>query len=91
MKLSMIGWVATAVFVSSYLFDKTATLRKIQASAACLWIIYGVTIGAVPVIVANVIVAGAAFATTIRAKQPLDPRATPAMPELRPTPSPQAE
>jgi len=91
MNLSMIGWVATAVFASSYLFGEAATLRRIQAVAACLWIIYGVAIGAVPVIVANVIVAGAAFATTMRAKQPSDPRATPAMPELQPTPSPPAE
>jgi len=82
MKLSMIGWLATAVFASSYLFSKAATLRKIQAAAACLWIIYGVTIGAVPVIVANVIVAGAAlYSNFMHAKQPLNPHATPAMPE----------
>lgn len=95
MSVSMIGWVATAVFASSYLFNEAATLRKIQAAAACLWIVYGVLIGALPVIVANVIVAGVAVftavSTTTRAKPSLDPRATPATPELPLTQSPQAE
>jgi hypothetical protein len=66
MNISMIGWVATAAFGASYLFRRPATLRKIQAFAACLWIVYGVAIGAVPVIVANVIVAGAALYSSFR-------------------------
>jgi len=63
---SMIGWVATAVFAISYFFQRAATLRKIQACAACLWILYGIAIGALPVIVANVIVAGAALYSSCR-------------------------
>jgi hypothetical protein len=70
MTVSMLGWVATAVFASSYFYD-AATLKKIQA-AACLWIVYGITIGAVPVVVANLIVAGAAFYSSLR---PLSSRA----------------
>lgn len=66
MNVSLIGWVATAVFAISYFFRRPATLRKIQAFAACLWIIYGVAIGALPVIVANVIVAGAALYSSFR-------------------------
>lgn len=61
MSLEWIGWVATAVFASSYLFRDPAALRRIQAGGACLWIVYGALIHAGPVIVANVIVAGAAL------------------------------
>ena len=66
MNSSMIGWVATAAFAISYFFRRPATLRKIQAFAACLWIMYGVAIGALPVIVANVIVAGSALYSSFR-------------------------
>lgn len=52
-----IGWIATAVFATSYLFRRPAALRRIQALAAVLWIGYGVIIKAPPVIVANVVVA----------------------------------
>lgn len=76
MTLEWIGWVATAVFVSSYLFRDPAALRRLQAAGACLWIIYGVLIHAGPVIVANVIVAGAALWSGIagarRARAPDD-------------------
>ena len=64
--VNMIGWVATAVFAISYFFRRPATLRKLQAFAACLWIMYGIAIGALPVIVANVIVAGAALYSSCR-------------------------
>jgi hypothetical protein len=65
MTISMLGWVATCVFAASYFFREASALRKIQAVAACLWIIYGVAIGAVPVVVANVIVAGAALYSSL--------------------------
>jgi hypothetical protein len=60
-----IGWVATAVFAASYLCKDPAALRRVQAAAAVLWTIYGVLIGAPPVIVANVIVAGVALWSTL--------------------------
>ncbi|MSV35273.1 MAG: hypothetical protein EXQ47_06700 [Bryobacterales bacterium] len=60
-----IGWIATAVFSLSYLFKSGATLRRAQAMAAILWIVYGVTISAKPVIVANVIVAVSALGSAI--------------------------
>jgi hypothetical protein len=66
MAVSALGWVATAMFGSSYLFRQSATLRKIQACAAGLWIIYGVAVGAAPVVVANLIVAGAALYSSFR-------------------------
>ena len=59
--LQGIGWVATAVFSASYFVRRASALRRIQAGAACLWVVYGVAIHAVPVVVANVIVAGAAL------------------------------
>lgn len=52
-----IGWIATAVFAVSYLCKSDKHLRIVQACAAGLWIIYGFVVGAVPVIVANTIVA----------------------------------
>jgi hypothetical protein len=61
MTLSLIGWLATAVFASSYLFRQPLLLRRIQAGAALLWVIYGVAIDALPVVVANLIVAAAAL------------------------------
>jgi hypothetical protein len=57
MTTSSLGWIATAIFAASYLFRQPAALRKMQAAAACLWIIYGITIGAGPVVVANLMVA----------------------------------
>jgi len=71
MKLETIGWVATAAFASSYFFKQPATLRWIQAGAALLWVVYGLAIGAMPVVAANVAVAAAAvyssYAETRRA------------------------
>jgi hypothetical protein len=55
--LDSIGWVATAIFAASYFCKQPGTLRRIQALAALLWIGYGVLIHAMPVIVANLVVA----------------------------------
>lgn len=61
-----VGWLATAVFLVSY-FTKTPTaLRRVQGLAATLWATYGVLIHSLPVIVANILVAGAAIASSIR-------------------------
>ena len=37
-----------------------AQLRRVQALAACLWVVYGAIIGSAPVLVANLLVAGVA-------------------------------
>jgi len=58
--LDWIGWLATALFVSSYFCRQQVTLRRVQGLAALLWMVYGVLIHALPVFVANVIVAGVA-------------------------------
>ena len=66
MWLNVIGWTATAVFSSSYFFKEAATLRRIQAAAASLWVLYGVAIHSAPVVVANLIVGIAALHTSLR-------------------------
>ena len=56
-----IGWTATAVFTASYFTRGPATLRRVQMAGALLWMTYGVVTRASPVVVANVLVLGAAF------------------------------
>ena len=68
MTLDLLGWVATAVFTASYYCRDGSVLRRVQAVAAVLWIFYGVAIAAKPVIVANLIVAAAAFASGRRSR-----------------------
>lgn len=63
--LSVIGWVATAVFASSYLCRSQVALRRVQAAAAVLWVVYGVLIHALPVVVANAIVASVALYSSL--------------------------
>ena len=58
---SVFGWMATAVTAGSFLSRQATTFKRVQAAAACLWIIYGVNIDAAPVIVANLIVAAMAL------------------------------
>jgi hypothetical protein len=65
----ILGWIATAVFVGSYFFSRPALLRAAQMLGATLWIVYGALIGAIPVVVANGLVFGAAAWTLFRAKQ----------------------
>ncbi|HYL15639.1 MAG TPA: hypothetical protein VEV41_21575 [Terriglobales bacterium] len=64
--MDWIGWLATVVFATSYLFREPTKLRWTQAIAALLWISYGVAIHAVPVVVANVIVAAAAVYSSLQ-------------------------
>ena len=59
----LLGWVATAVFTSSYFFKHPSRLRRVQAAAALLWLTYGLAIRSTPVVVANALVACAAFAS----------------------------
>ena len=66
--LELIGWIATALFASSYYFKEQTALRRVQAAAACLWIVYGLIISAYPVVASNVIVAAIALYTSIKPK-----------------------
>jgi hypothetical protein len=69
MWLDTLGWTATAFFASSYFFRKATALRKIQAAAAVLWIIYGFEIHSAPVVVSNLMVGIAAIYTTLRGRE----------------------
>jgi Bacterial inner membrane protein len=66
MSTEWIGWIATAVFASSYWCKDPARLRRVQALAACMWVVYGAIIGAAPVLVANLFVAGVAGWSSLR-------------------------
>jgi len=67
----VIGWLATAIFASSYFCQRATTLRRVQGVAALAWAAYGVLIHALPIIVANVIVASLAFGSSLW-RRPLD-------------------
>lgn len=64
--IDWIGWIATAVFASSYLCSNPHRLRLVQAMAALLWLSYGILIKAPPVIAANLIVALIAVASSLK-------------------------
>ena len=66
MTVDLIGWIATAIFAASYRCKDPMMLRRVQALAACLWAVYGAIIGALPVLVANLLVAGFAGWSSFR-------------------------
>jgi len=66
MKPDLIGWLATAVFMVSYIVKGPVRLRRVQGVAAGLWALYGVLIHSLPVIVANILVASVAIASSIK-------------------------
>ena len=66
-----VGWAATSVFVGSYFFARAEAIKRTQMAGALMWLAYGLLINAYPVIVANVLVFGAAawsLARTERSK-----------------------
>ena len=48
-----LGWIAAGVFTTSYFFTRPGILRRVQMAGAALWLLYGVLLGAYPVMVAN--------------------------------------
>lgn len=64
--IDWLGWLATAVVVSSYFFRQPTTLRRVQALSACLWAVYGALIDSLPLIGANVLVGSAALWSSFR-------------------------
>jgi hypothetical protein len=65
----LLGWTASAIVVISYFFREPATLRRVQAIGAVVWTAYGVALGALPIIVVNIIVTSVALWTSFR-RQP---------------------
>jgi hypothetical protein len=60
-----IGWLATAIFLASYSRKDQSKLRRMQAVAAVLWVVYGAILHAVPIVVANLLVAGVALYSSL--------------------------
>ena len=54
--IDSLGWLATAVFVGSYLCKGSASLKRMQMIGALMWVVYGLVIGATPVVAANLLV-----------------------------------
>jgi hypothetical protein len=65
-----LGWTATGVFVASYACRRPEMLRRVQMAGATMWILYGVLMQAAPVVVANVLVLGAAAWASRRRLEP---------------------
>lgn len=66
MNYDLVGWLATAVFMVSYMVKGPIRLRRVQGVAAGLWALYGVMIHSMPVIVANILVASVAIVSSIK-------------------------
>ena len=76
--IEYLGWVATAVFVSSYFCARAETLKRVQMLGALMWVVYGVMMNAMPVIAANVLVIAVAGLTAMRTRRTLSsPAASP--------------
>lgn len=63
-----VGWAATGIFVGSYFFTRAEAIRRTQMAGALTWLANGLLIDAYPVIVANVLVFGAAGWSLARAR-----------------------
>jgi hypothetical protein len=61
-----LGWAASAVVVWSYFFRDPKALRRVQAFGAVIWTAYGVALGALPIIVVNIIVTAVALWSSFR-------------------------
>jgi hypothetical protein len=64
--IEYLGWLATAVFVGSYLCKGSAALKRVQMIGALMWVVYGLVIGATPVVAANLLVFSVAGWTLAR-------------------------
>jgi hypothetical protein len=60
-----LGWLATAMFLASYFCKEQRKLRRVQGVAAVLWVGYGVILHAVPIVIANLLVAGVALYSSV--------------------------
>lgn len=60
MTVEYLGWLATAVFVGSYLCKRSDALKRVQMIGALMWVVYGLLISATPVVAANLLVLAAA-------------------------------
>ena len=68
-----VGWLATAVFVGSY-FVRPSRLLVLQVAGALTWLAYGLLTWQPPVIVSNVVVAGAAAFRVLAPRSAVSPQ-----------------
>ena len=73
--IDALGWAATVVFVASYFCRRAEVLRAVQMAGAVMWVLYGVLMGAPPVVAANVLILGAAAWTAGRRTEAGQPSA----------------
>ncbi len=64
----LVGWLATAVFLSSYLV-RPAYLLRVQILGALIWVAYGVLLNALPIVTANLLLVAVASWSWHRRKQ----------------------
>jgi hypothetical protein len=64
----LVGWLATAVFLSSYLV-RPAYLLRVQILGALIWVAYGALLGALPIVTANLLLVAVASWSWHRRKQ----------------------
>ena len=64
--IEYLGWTATVVFAGSYFCARPSALKRVQMVGALMWVLYGLLIGASPVVAANLLVFGAAAWTMTR-------------------------
>jgi Bacterial inner membrane protein len=64
--IDAVGWAATAIFLASYSCNDARKLRLMQAGAALVWVSYGAMLHAIPIIVANLLVAGVAAYSAVQ-------------------------
>jgi hypothetical protein len=75
--IEVLGWIATAVFVGSYFFTRAEVLVRVQMAGAVMWVAYGLLMRAPPVVVANVLVLGAAAWKARQAQRSTEPGSQP--------------
>jgi hypothetical protein len=64
----LVGWLATAVFLSSYLV-RPAYLLRVQILGALIWVAYGVLLSALPIVTANLLLVAVASWSWRRRRQ----------------------
>ena len=77
--IDAIGWAATAIFLASYSCTDSRKLRLMQAAAALVWVGYGAMLNAVPIIVANLLVAAVAAYSAVQGFRQARQAGTPAI------------
>lgn len=66
--IDTLGWVAAVVFAASYFCRRPEAVRRVQMLGALMWVAYGISIRALPIVAANLMVLSAAAWTARRSR-----------------------